>query len=156
FLAEPGHGAVEVVQVQLLGAVEGVVALPAVGGAVTAGGAQAVQDGEEDGAFDGGLEAALRQEVAEHVAAARPLPEAPEDEGRADAAGGDDGGLTVLVGGQHEGLLGEAGTGDEEGVELAGLLEEVEAAEGAEDALPGAAAVPEVLDELEVAAGAGR
>ena len=51
--------------------------------------------------------------------------------------------------------MSEACAGSEEGVQLSGVLEVVEAADGAEDALFGAAAVPEVLDELEVAAGAG-
>src|SRR5262245_43537368 len=57
------------------------------------------------------------------------------------------------MGREQEELLGEACARGEEGVQLPGVLEVVEAAEGAEDALPGATAIPEILDELEVAAG---
>ena len=140
---------------QIVGAVQGVVTFPAVGGAIAAGGAQAMQDGKEDSAFDGELEAAVGQEFAEDVAAAGVMPEALEDERRSEAAGVDDGNLAVVVSGEQEDLFSEACAGGEQGVELSGLLEVVEAAEGAENALPGAAAIPEVLDELEVAAGSG-
>jgi hypothetical protein len=144
-----------VVQLQILGALKGVVALPAVGGAVAASGAEAVQDGEEDGAFDGELEAAIGEQLTQDVVATRFLPQALEDKRRADAAGRDDGDLAVLLGGEQEDLFGKACAGGAEGVELPGILEVVEAAERAEDALFGPATVPEVLDDLKVAAGPG-
>ena len=71
----------------------------------------------------------------------RLLPEAFEDQGGPEAAGADDGRLAAGVGRQQEDLLGEACPGGEQGVELAGVLELVETAEGAEDALAGAAVV---------------
>ena len=52
-------------------------------------------------------------------------------------------------------MLGEAGARGEQGVELAGGLEQIEATEGGQDPLFGLAVVPVVLDELEVAAGSG-
>jgi hypothetical protein len=60
-----------------------------------------------------------------------------------------------VVGGEQEDFLGQAGAGGEEGIELAGVLEVIEATQGAKNALPGPAAVPEVFDELEVAARSG-
>src|SRR5204862_4360012 len=108
---------------EVLGPVEGVVPFPAVGGAITAASAEAVQDREEDGAFDGKLEVAIRQEFAEHVAAAGFAPESLEDQRGTEAARGDDGKLAVVVGGEQEQGLGQACAGSEEGVQLAGALE---------------------------------
>jgi len=105
-----------VVQLQLLGAVDLVVLLPAVRGAVAAGGAEAVQDGEEDGAFDGEPEVAVGEQLAQDVVAADLVPEALEDKWWSDTAGGDDGDLAVLVSGEQEDLLGEARAGGEAGV----------------------------------------
>ena len=61
-LAEPGHGSIEVMQFQHLGAVDAVGVSPAFGGSVAAGGEQTVQHGQEDGPFDGELEAAVGQQ----------------------------------------------------------------------------------------------
>jgi hypothetical protein len=57
FLSQPGHGPVEVVQVQIADAFDGVVVLPLLGGTVAAGREEAMQHGEEDGPLDGELEA---------------------------------------------------------------------------------------------------
>jgi hypothetical protein len=111
-----------------------------------------VQHRQEDGAFDSELEAAVGQEVAEDGLATGLLPEAFEDQGRADAASGKDGQLAAGLGGEQQGVLGEAGSGGEQRVELTGGLQVVEPAEGGEDALLGAAVVPGIFDELEVAA----
>ena len=47
-LAEPGHGPVEVVELEVVAALDLVVRPPLVGGPVAAGGEEPVQDGEED------------------------------------------------------------------------------------------------------------
>ena len=129
--------------------------LPPVGGAVAAGGQQAVQHGEEDRALDGELEAALAQELFEHGGTAGLAPEALEDEYGAQAEGAHGGQLPALVRRQHEELVGEACPGAEQAIDGAPFLEFVEAAEGGEDGLLGAAIAPVVFDELEVGAGAG-
>ena len=49
-LAEPGHGAVQVLQLEIA-AGERLVGHPGQGAAIGAGGGEAVQDGEEDGAL---------------------------------------------------------------------------------------------------------
>ena len=49
-------------------------------------------------------------------------------------------------------MLGKAGAGGEQAVEVAGLPEFVESAEGGEDALAHAAVVAEVFDDLQVLA----
>ena len=54
-----------------------------------------------------------------------------------------------------EDRLGQAGARDQQGVELAALLELIESPQGGDDPLPGAAVLPAVLDDLEVGAWAG-
>src|SRR3954447_22611916 len=126
FLSEPGHGPVEVVELEVVATLDLVVLPPLVGGPVTARGEEAMQDGEEDGPLDVELEAASGQELLDDVAAAGLLPEPLEDQGRSDASGGDGGELPFGVGREEEDGLGEAGARDQQGVELSGLLELVE------------------------------
>ena len=114
-----------------------------------------MQHGQEDGRFDVEAEAAPCQQGGQDVVAAGLLPEALKDQRRADAAGGDGRQLAVGMSRQQQGLLGEAGAGGEQGVELARGLEQVQASEGGKDALFGLAVIPVVLDELEVAAWPG-
>ena len=65
FLAEPSHGAVEVMELQPRDAVDAVVVAPLLAGAVGAGHHQPMQDGQEDGALDGKLEAAIGEQLLE-------------------------------------------------------------------------------------------
>src|SRR6267142_3335150 len=155
FLAEPGHGAIQVMQVQRLGARDRVVGFPLIGGAVAAAGEQAVQDGEEDRPFDRELEAAIGAELLDHGLATGVAQEPLEGEHRAQAVDADDRALTLAVGGQEQDLLREAGPGGEQGIELARLLEAIQPTQRHEDALPGAAVAPVVFDDLEVGPWAG-
>src|SRR5262245_45333476 len=115
-----------------------------------------MEHGQEDGPLDSEFVAALGEQGRQDRLAAGLLPQPLADESGADALAGDDGRLAVGVGGEQEGMLGEASAGGEQGVELAGGLQMVEAAEGGEDALAGTAALTGVLDDLHVAARAGR
>ena len=83
------------------------------------------------------------------------LPEPLKDQRRTDVAAGVGWELPLGMVGQHQDRLGQAGTGDEQGVELAALLELIEPSQGGDDALPGATVLPAVLDDLEVGAWAG-
>src|SRR4029079_12077215 len=75
FLAEPGHGPVEVMELERIAPVDLVVRPPLVGGPVAAGVEEAMQDGEEDGPLDVELESATSQELLDDVAAAGLPPE---------------------------------------------------------------------------------
>ena len=113
------------------------------------------EHGQERGAFGGEFKAPVTEQLGQDVVTAGQMPGAVEEERGSDAAGGEDGKLSVAVGSEQQGVLRETGAGGEQGVELAGLLELVESSEGGEDPLAGAAPVPGVLDELEVLAGPG-
>ena len=59
------------------------------------------------------------------------------------------------VSGEQEDGLGEASARDQQGVELAGLLELIESSQRGDDPLARSSVLPAVLDDLEVGAGAG-
>ena len=102
------------------------------------------------------LEAATLEELFDDVAASGLLPEPLEDEGRSDASCGDGGELAFGVSREQQDGLSQASAGDQESVELSGLLELVESPERGDDALFGSSVLPSILDDLEVGACAGR
>jgi hypothetical protein len=109
-----------------------------------------MQHRQENGAFDRELETAVGQQFVEDIPTAGEVPEPFKDQGGSDDASCEDGELAVAVGRQEQSVLGEACSGGQEGIELSGLLELVEATESGQNTLPGAALVPGILHELEV------
>src|SRR5512135_224111 len=154
-LAEPGHGPVEVMQLPGVAPLDLVVGSPLVGGAVAAGVEQAMEDGEEDGPLDIELEAAPVEESLDDPLAPRLLPEPPEDQGGSDASGDDGRELSLGVSREEEDRLGQPCARDQQGVELATLLQLVESPQGGEDPLSGPAILPAVLNDLEIGAWSG-
>src|SRR5438309_3734069 len=153
--AEPGHGAVQVMELQRFAPVDLVVGLPLVGGPVAAGCEQAMQDGQEDRPLDVELEAAAVEELLDDPPAPRLPPEPLEDQGRSDAAGGDGRELTLGVSREEEDRLGQPCARGQQGVELATLLQLVESPQGGDDPLSWSPVLPAVLDDLEVGAWSG-
>ena len=74
FLAEPGHGAVEVMQIEPLGAGDVVILHPRRTVAIRSRNEQPMQGGDEDGALDRELERALLQQVDQHGVDPRAAP----------------------------------------------------------------------------------
>src|SRR5512142_1210763 len=128
---------------------------PLVGGPVAAGCEQAVQGGQEDRSLDVALEAAAVEELLDDPLAPRLAPESLEDEGGADAAGRDGRELALGVSREEEDRLGQPCARDQQGVELATLLQLVETPQGGDDPLSGPANLPAVLDNLEIGAWSG-
>jgi hypothetical protein len=155
FLAEPGHGPVEVVQLKGITPLDLVVNPPLVGGPVAAGVEQAVQDRQEDGPLDIELKVTSVQESLDDPVTTGLLPEPLEDQGGSDASGGDGGELSFGVGREQEDGLSQASPRGQQGIELASLLPLVEPSQGGDDPLSGSPALPAVLDDLEVGTWAG-
>src|SRR4051812_18841645 len=88
FFAQPGHGTVEVMEGQPVHARDVIVGHPLLAAPVRAGDHDPVQHGGEDGPLDRELEAAPGEEILDHGAAAGLLPQAPEQQGCADALAG--------------------------------------------------------------------
>ena len=156
-LAEPGHGAVEVMQIEPLGAGDVVVLHPRRAVAIRSRDEQPMQRGDEHGALDRKLERALLQQIAQDVGDAEPLPDPAEQHRSADPLGGDRQRAFASSSSawieQH--LVGELGArGDQRG-ERAGGGQFVGAAEIGDHRLAHRRAVALVLDDLHVAALAG-
>src|SRR5271166_756201 len=155
-LTQPGHGAIELVQRERVGALDMIGVQPRVAGTVRARYDQPVQDTGEHRAFEREAEAAVGGEMFDHRGATGLLPQPAEDHRRADARGG--GGLECsgLQAGDQQRGLGQPRTGASQGIELAGGFEVLDAPEGGDDALARGGAVAGVLHDLQVAALSGR
>ena len=126
FVAQPTHRPVEVMKLKNFASLDLVSLFPLVGCAIAAGVEEPVQDGEEDGPLHGKLEAAALENLLNHMLAAGQLPEPLEDQGRADVPDRDGRKPTLGMLGEQQDRAGQAGTRDEQGVELAALLELIE------------------------------
>ena len=93
-LAEPAHRAVQMLQLQRFGAVDGLVTAPLQGAAVGAGDHDTVQHGHEHRAFDIEVMVAGGQQFAHHLLAAGLTPQPFEDQRRTDR---DDFGIGAIV-----------------------------------------------------------
>lgn len=78
-LSQPGHGPVEMVQVQAADALNGVVVLPLLSSTVAAGREEAMQHGEENGPLDGKLEAPAFEQGRQNFVDRTGLPESLKD-----------------------------------------------------------------------------
>src|SRR5262249_240559 len=118
FLAEPGHGPVQVVELQGVSAHDRVVGLPLVSSAITAEMDRAVQRSEEDGPLDVEAEAASFQKLVDDLLAAGQLPEPLEDKHWPDMVTGDGDQLSLGVRHQQEDVAAQACARDQEAVKL--------------------------------------
>ena len=149
-LSQPGHGPVEVVQLQIGDAFDGVVVLPLLGGTVAAGRKKPMQHGEEDGPLDGKLEAAAFQQGGQNCVDGAGLPEPFKDRGRSDpgAASGD--AVAPRMGAEHGELLGEPSQRLEQRVELSAGQQLIQATETQQNALLDLAVHPLVVDDEQI------
>src|SRR3954467_2915248 len=127
-----------------------IVAQPLLPGPVRAGDHDPVQHGGEDSALDRKLEAPPGEEILDHRAAAGLLPQAPDQQGRADARAGEPRGVAGLDLRENHGPLGVTGDGTGQALETAGGGNGLLAAEVLDDALLGAAVLAHGLNQVEV------
>jgi hypothetical protein len=132
-----------------------IILLPLVGGAITARVEETMKNCEEDRPLDGELIVAALEELTDHVLATGLLPESLKDQSRTDAAAGVGRELPLGMVSQDQNRLGQAGTGDEQSVELSAALEFIKPPQGGDDPLPGATTFPAVLNDLEIGPGPG-
>src|SRR3954469_7829745 len=149
-LAEPGHGAVELVQPEPVRARDVVVGEPLLAGPVRARDHDPVQHGGEHGALEGELEGAPAQQILDDGATAGLFPQPAEQERGPDARAGEPIGVAGVELREDHGALGVAGDGAGEALEGAGGGDGLLASEVLDDALLGAAALAHGLDEIEV------
>ena len=134
-------------QLQIANAVDGVVVLPLLGGAVTARREEAMQHGEEDGPLDGKLEAPAFEQGGKDFVDRAGLPESLEDQGRPDpgAARGD--AVAACMGAEDGEFFGESSQRLDQRVEPAAGQQLIKAAETKQDALLDLAVHPLVIHD---------
>jgi hypothetical protein len=157
FLAQPGHRAIEVVQVERVGTRDGVVGPPLLAGPIRARDHDPVEHGGEDRPLDREGEGAACQQFLDHRAAASLLPQAAENQRRTDPPCLQP---RLVIGvvqrrEQHD-LLAEPGAGGEQGRQATGAGQLVEAPQGGDDLLADGPILAPVFDNLQVTAWAGR
>ncbi len=150
FLAKPGHGPVQVMELQAIDTRDAVVAAPLVTGAVGAGDHQPMQHGEEDGSLDGKLETAIRKQFLHDLAAPCVAPQALEQQWRADALAGERRRAARIDEGQDHRALGEARGRSRQAVKVTATFNVFLAPEIADDALLGPAILADRLDQIDV------
>src|SRR6516164_4687449 len=149
-VAEPAHGAVELMQFEIADPSDDQPTAPLLGAAVGARVEQPMQHGQKHRAFESPLKRAFAAHSPVHPPAAGLLPQPLESERRAELAGRHFRGLAALVGGQHHGAVGKARTGAQQPIEGAVLRQFVDPAERGDDRLARLAVDALVLDDLEI------
>ena len=153
--AEPRHRAIEMMQLEALGAVDAIIFAPAVGGAVRAAAEQAVQHGQERRALKREVMLARARQAFDHVPAARLLPHPLEGQRRADAPGRDRRRLAAVERIEHDRLLGETRPRAQKPLQLPALLQILDPPERGDHLLAHRGALAPALDDLQIGATAG-
>jgi len=155
-LAEPAHRAVQMLELEPRGAVDGLVTAPLKRAAVGAGDHEPMQHRHEHRAFDIEVMVAGSELLAQHLPAAGLTPQALEDERRAGRADLGVGAMVSLTRGfrEHQDALGETSRGVQELVDGAAVGEGIEPAEGCDDGLLDALAFAAIVRDLEISIGA--
>ena len=154
-LAEPRHGAIEMMQFEPVDAVDAIILAPAVGGAVRAAAEQAVQHGQERRALQREVMLARARQALDHAPAARLLPHPLEGERRTDAPGRDRRRLAAVERIEHDRLVGEARPRAQQPLQLPALLQILDPPERRDHLLAHRGALAPALDDLQIGAAAG-
>ena len=85
FLTKPNHGAIEMVQLQIVNPINPVIVAPNLAGAIGTRHHQTVQHGQKNGALDGKLEPASSEQFFNHGRTATVAPQPLEHQRRPDA-----------------------------------------------------------------------
>ena len=154
-LAQPRHGAIEMMQLDLVDAVDAIILAPAVGGTVGAAADEAVEHGQERRALQRELMVARLRQAFDHAAAAGLLPHPLEGERRTDAPRGDRRRLAAVERIEHDRLLGKARPRAQQALQLPARLQLVDPPERRDHLLADRRALAPALDDLQIGATAG-
>jgi hypothetical protein len=135
-------------QGQGVDAVDHVIPMPPVTGAIRAGDEKPMQNRQEDGPLHIEAKLSLCQKAADDLADPQLLPKPLADQGRSDLPRiGPD---IALSGQNQKDLLGKPGKGTNQVLDLTLLLNLIHSADGGNDPLDGFGSFPAVLDDLEI------
>ena len=151
-LAQPRHGSIEVMQIQLLDAGDGVILTPAIGGAVGAAHEQPVQHREEHRAFQRKAVLASARQLRDRRATTGLLPQPLEHQRRPDPAHSDLEGCVIAGRAQDHGLRRKARARTQQPLQLAAGLQLLETSQRRDHLLAHLVAIAAALDDLQIGA----
>ena len=153
-LAEPRHGAIEMMEIKPVDPFDAIILAPAVGGAVRAAADEAVQHGQERRALQREVMLARARQALDHAPAARLLPHPLEGERRTDAPGRDRRRLATVERVEHDRLVGKARPGAQEPLQLPARLQILDPPERGDHLLAHRGALAPAFDDLQIGAAA--
>ena len=154
FLAQPSHRPINVMQVDILDAIDCVILAPAVRRPIGAASKQAMQNGEKHRAFEREAVLAGTREVFDHLAAAGLFPQSLEYESGPDAPRRVRRNGALGEGVDDDGFRGEARARPQQSLQLPAVAQILDAAERGDNLLAHLRAVAAAFDDLEVGAAA--
>ncbi len=152
FLAEPSHGAIEMVQFEPLDAVDAVILAPTVGGAVRTAAKQAMQHGQERRALQREVMFSRARQALDHASAARLVPQPLERQRRPEAPGRDNLRLAAVERVEHDRLVGKARPRAQQPLQLPALLQLVDPPQGGDNLLAYRRPLASTFDDLQIGA----
>ena len=153
--AEPRHGAIEMMQLEPVDALDAIVFAPAVGGAVRAAAEQAVQHCQERRALQREVMLARARRAFDHLPTARLLPHPLKGQRRPDAPGRDRRRLAAVERIEHDRLLGEARSRAQKALQLPALPQILDPSERRDHLLAHRCALAPTLYDLQIGATVG-
>jgi hypothetical protein len=151
-LPQPGHRPIEMMQIELVDAGDGVILAPAVGRAIGAAHEQPVQHREEHRAFQRKAVPAFARQLRDHCATAGLLPQPLEHQRRPDAADRNFHRSVIAGRAQHHGLGRKTRARTHQPLQLAARLQLLETSERGDHLLTHLVAVAAALDDLQIGA----
>ena len=150
-LAEPGHGTIDLVQLDFFRTGNLVFLLPDLQARpITAWVEQPMKHRQEQDPFHGQIKPSPSQQPLDDLGKLQFVPQPAEDESRSDPAVRNRRRAALPMRGEHQGCFGELRSRLEQAFELAVLLEFVQPSHGGDDALLTASVEPLVLDDLKI------
>ena len=149
FLAEPGHGAIEVVEVETLDAFDAIILPPRVGGAIRTAAEQAVQHGQERRALQREVVLARARKALDRRPAAGLFPQPLERQRRPDPSRRDPRRTCRDRALEHDRLVSEARPGAEQPVQPPALSQILDPSERGDHLLADRRAFAPAFDDLQ-------
>ena len=151
-LAEPRHGAIEMMQFEPLDAVDAIILAPAIGSAIRTAAKQAMQHGQERRALQREVMFSRARQALDHASAARLFPQPLERQRRPEAPGRDNLRLAAIKRVEHNRLVGKSRPRAQQPLQLPTFPQLVDPPQGGDNLLAYRRPLTPTFDDLQIGA----
>jgi len=151
-LAEPRHGAIEMMQFEPLDAVDAIILAPAIGSAIRTAATQAMQHGQERRALQREVMFSRARQALDHASAARLFPQPLERQRRPEAPGRDNLRLAAIKRVEHNRLVGKSRPRAQQPLQLPTFPQLVDPPQGGDNLLAYRRPLTPTFDDLQIGA----